>query len=263
MGPSERTYRFFLTPTEAEGNPELLPGEVEHARRVLRLGPGARCQGIDGQGRRWPMRVVAGDRSAIRIVATGPPEQEPAPGEAGSELPWIELLVAWPKKARAEEMIGTLVQLGVAAITPLQALQAGPVPPPPTPPERWFKLAREACKQSGRGWMPRFSGSTSLGPWLESRSNSPLGLLDPRGGMGIDTWLRSLNPAPVGVGTRERPIALIVGPEGGFTPEETERLHFAGASPLQVGPHILRIETAAVAAMSVAAATFHAARPRG
>ena len=152
-------------------------------------------------------------------------------------------------------MVGRLVQLGAAAITPLCADHRGPEPVPRAASERHAKLAREACKQSGRTWLPELCSAATVAELAGSRRSGALAVLDPRGGFSFDTWLRSL-PVSHAFGTRARPIVLVVGPEGGFTNEERDFLIEAGASPAWLGPHVLRVETAAEAAMAVAAAVL-------
>ncbi|MEW6072482.1 MAG: RsmE family RNA methyltransferase [Planctomycetota bacterium] len=243
---------FLAAPPSEERPPRLAPGEEEHARRVLRLGAGAAVVGLDGEGGRWPLRIAGAGRRGLALVLAGPPAREPAPGEPGAPLPWVEVAVAWPKKARGEEMLGRLVQLGAAAVTPLSGAQGGAAAAPPAPPERWFRIAREAAKQCGRAWLPHLGPRLSPGELLAARGSGVLAVLDPAAALSLDAWLRSLRPAPQGVGTRGRPIVLAIGPEGGFSPEEQEAFLLAGASPVRLAPHILRIETAAEAAMAVA-----------
>jgi len=245
---------FFLARTPHEGAPALLESEVEHALRVLRLGEGDACLGLDGRGHRWPLRIQSIRGGDVSLAVEGLPEIEPEPGQEGALLPWIEVAVAWPKKPRAEVMIGSLVQLGVARITPLEARYRGPEPIPARPPERWHKLVRSACKQSGRTWLPELGSPLTPQELIAERDEveSSAAFLDPRAGMSLDTWLRSLLLHPLGLGTRERPIVLILGPEGGLTGEERTALYDAGTTATRLGPHVLRIETAALSAMAVA-----------
>lgn len=246
---------FFLATPPDESSARLLPEEREHARRVLRLQAGDLVLGLDGRGHRWPLRIVQLSAREIDLEPAGPPEFTPEPGTEGAELPWIEVAVAWPRKTRVDAMVGRLVQLGAAAITPLRAEHRGPEPVPKRAHERHAKLAREACKQSGRTWLPELGDAADVAELVRSRRSGALALLDPRGGLSFDTWLRSL-PASHALGTRARPIVLVVGPEGGFSSEERDLLIEAGASPVWLGPHFLRVETAAEAAMAVAAAVL-------
>jgi 16S rRNA (uracil1498-N3)-methyltransferase len=246
---------FFLERTPHQGEPCLRPEEVDHALKVLRMGVGDPCLGLDGRGHRWPLCITRIRGGEIQLETQGLPEIEPEPGQEDALLPWIEIAVAWPKKPRAEVMIGALVQLGVAAITPLEAQNRGPEPIPAQPSERWRRLTRTACKQSGRTWLPDLNPAHSPESLIEERSeaDASVAFLDPRSGMSLDIWLRSVESHPLGPGTRERPIVLVIGPEGGLTGEERTALFDAGTTGTRLGPHILRIETAALSAMAVAA----------
>jgi 16S rRNA (uracil1498-N3)-methyltransferase len=248
-----RGPRFFLATPHRAAAPRLLAGEAQHALRVLRLGPGDPLLGLDGEGGLWPLRIARAERDELELAPAGEPERDPAPGEPGAPLPWIELAVSWPRKGRAEEMLSALVQLGAAAITPLDARWRGNAPAPRAPDERWLRIAREACKQCERTWLPELSEAKAPSRLLEERAGAAIAVLDARQGMSFDTWARSIVPGhTAGIGTRERPILLAVGPEGGFTPEERELFLLRGATFVSLAPHVLRVETAAVAALAVA-----------
>jgi len=192
-------------------------------------------------------------KGALELEPAGPAELVPAPGEEGSLLPWFEVAVAWPRRNRVEDMVGRLVQLGAAAIRPLTARQRGPEEVRDAEP-RLERVAREACKQCGRAWLPVFEDALGPAELARQRSKDSIAVLDPSGALPFDTWLRSLRPAPIGPGTRAHPIVLVIGPEGGLAEDEREALLAAGASATWLAPHVLRVETAAEAAMAVAAA---------
>lgn len=249
---------FFLSDDAPPGEPRLRPEDEQHAARVLRLGMGASLVGLDGRGARHPMRVRALRKGSFELEPSGPVELVPAPGEEGADLPWFEVAVAWPRRNRVEDMVGRLVQLGAAAIRPLAARQRGPEEVPEAAP-RLERITREACKQSGRAWLPVLE--PPLTPeQLALRATSAMAVLDPGAGLSLDTWLRSLLPAPIGLGTRARPIVLVIGPEGGLAEDERGAFLERGASLAWLGPHVLRVETAAEAAMAVAAVVH--GRPR-
>ncbi|HEX6885829.1 MAG TPA: RsmE family RNA methyltransferase [Planctomycetota bacterium] len=248
-----RSRAFFLAPEASPAAPHLADEDVEHALRVLRLAAGDRLEGLDGRGGSLPLRVRSVARGRLDLEAAGPLQRTPEPGQEGSVLPWFELAVAWPRRSRVEDMLARLVQLGAAAIRPLAARQRGPEELPEGVSERLQRVAREACKQSRRRWLPVFEPSLAPAELAAARPISPIAVLDPRAGLSLDTWLRSLSPAPLATGTRARPIVLVIGPEGGLTEEELEPLETRGASRTWIGPHVLRVETAAEAAMAVAA----------
>lgn len=254
---------FFLADDAQPLVPRLRPEDEQHAARVLRLGIGEPLVGLDGRGGRHPLRVRALRRGALELEPAGPVELVPAPGEAGAALPWFELAVAWPRRSRVEGMLGRLVQLGAAAVRPLAARQRGPEEVPEEGGPRLERVAREACKQSGRAWLPVLEPPLTPEELAELRPRTTMAVLDPLAGLSLDTWLRSLLPAPIGLGTRANPIVLVIGPEGGFAREERDAFLARGAGLTWLGPHVLRVETAAEAAMAVAAVVHGRISPEG
>jgi len=250
--------RFFLARAPDPGPPELLAEDVDHAQRVLRLAPGDRLTGLDGRGGSWPLVVARSEPGRLALEVDGDPEHEHEPGGAGSDLPWIEVAVAWPKPPRAEEMLGRLVQLGAAAVTPLGTARSGPHARELSDArrERLARVLREACKQSGCAWLPELRAGADLGS--VARGPGERLLLDPGAGTSLSSWIHERAPRSPWPWTREQPLVLVVGPEGGLDPGEAAALAEAGehggARALCLGPRILRIETAAEAALAVLSA---------
>ncbi len=249
--------RFFLATRAGEElgigeRTRLAEADVEHARVVLRLSAGDRCVGLDGSGRSWPLLVTRVDKRSVEVEATGAPTQEPAPGEPGAALPWIEMAVAWPKGPRAEDMVAALAQLGAAALTPLVSQRSGPGARGDTDGRqaRLARIARESSKQSGRLWNLHIGPSLDL-EGLAARGEAVFVRCDPHArGAGL---LRGL---ATGSFTRSRPLIVAIGPEGGFTPSEEAWLEEHRAVALGLGPHILRTETAATAALALVVAAL-------
>jgi len=243
--------RFFLARSPSDGRAELGEDDARHALRVLRLGVGDRLIGLDGSGGTWPASIsaVGRDRVQLRIEAGG--RVDPAPGAPGSALPWIEIAVAWPKPGRVEAMLDRLTQLGAAAIAHLACERAGPHARDPSGARRGRleRVLREACKQSGRSWLPVLADAPAEAP-------AELLLLDPHAESTLPTWALETGRA----WTAAMPLRVLVGPEGGFTASEREHWIARGARPVALGPHVLRVETAAEAAMATLAACCF--RPR-
>lgn len=227
------------------GPPELAEGELHHARNVLRLQTGDPVLGLDGVGGAWPLRVTAVGRQDLVLELDGEPRREPAPGTGpgtgtdtgtGGGGPRLEVALSLPKGGRAEESVDRLTQLGVDRVHALVCER--------TPPHarelsagrrrRLERAAREACKQAIRLWVPEILGPTALAD-LWTAPPTPTAFLDPQASRPLAAWLGEL-PDP-------REVRVVVGPEGGFT--ETELAGAAGAAACWLGPHVLRIETAA------------------
>ena len=236
------TPRFFAE-TELEHVPpgtsvRLGDGEDEHARRTLRLAAGDRVELLDGRGG-WVHAELSEERGLARTTAEV--ERESAPGERGARLPRIELFVAPPRGARFDGLLDGATQLGVSAIRPLVCERTGPQERAARR-NRQVRILRESCKQSGRVWIPELHDAV---PVIGSAASvrGPLVLLDPRAGRTLLDVAAELDADPW--------IGLAVGPEGGFTLEERAALEVESVRAARLGPHILRIETAALAALGV------------
>lgn len=244
--------RFFLARSPDEGEPELASGEIEHARRVLRLATGDHLIGLDGRGAAWPLMVKSCTRRGLSLEGIGDPDREPRPGDLGSRLPWIEVAVALPRGGRAEAMIDRLTQLGISALTPLVSDRATAAARESSASrlERFRRVAVEACKQSGRLWQPKIQPPEKVAV-LVQRAAAGLVLLDPTSQETLAEWVRTQVVQGVGWWTVDRPLVVAVGPEGGFAPHEVEELVHRGAVRASLGPYVLRIETAAEAAVAI------------
>jgi 16S rRNA (uracil1498-N3)-methyltransferase len=138
-------------------------------------------------------------------------------------------------------MIEQLSQLGVDRVVPLRT-QRSVVHPRPQKFERFQKAAIESAKQSGRLFLMELAEMQTLDQVMDRGADLTLAL-DARGETG------DLDRAELGDCQHLR---LMIGPEGGFTDQELSQMQAAGARPWTVGPTVLRIETAAVAAAAIA-----------
>lgn len=231
--------RFYLPPSEwASPVWELRGDEAHHACRVLRLRQGDACVVFDGQGR------------AARAVIAEPPHHSGVlltPGDMlapAAGLAQITLCQAIPKGANMDLIIQKAVELGVTAIVPLltdRTIVRLNAREAEAKRQKWQRIALEACKQCGQNTLPRVDMPIAFGDWL-------------RGGMpdGVKI-IASLVPGvrPVRDVLEEarslsiRQAALLVGPEGDFTEQETAAALQAGFAPVTLGPIVLRVETAA------------------
>jgi 16S rRNA (uracil1498-N3)-methyltransferase len=235
--------RFFLAAAPQQGQTRLQGDEARHLARVLRAKVGDAVTLFDGSGRSWLARVTAIGRDDVGLeVETAFPAPEPAP--QGGSSAHLTLAVALPKGDRQKWMVEKLTELGVARLIPLTTTR-GVAEATAGAQARLERVVIEACKQSGRNTLMEIAPGMSLaqlaaGPAGQSRCV----VADPGG-----TALAVVSPAPAASAPTQLQLPLLglVGPEGGFTPEELAAADSMGCTRIGLGPHILRVETAAIA----------------
>lgn len=210
--------------------------ESHHALTVLRRHDRDPVALVDGRGHRLTARLAgkSGKLAQLEILAVTFDEDEQA-------APRLCLACGVVKGRRWEWVLEKAVELGVHRITPLLT-EHGVVEPREGRRERWLAILRAALKQSGRCWLPELDEPQGLAEFLRGREPGPLwygavpqeregALADPVAAEGAG-WL-----------------TVAIGPEGGWSPEERSALVAAGALAMDLGPHVLRTETAAAAGL--------------
>jgi 16S rRNA (uracil1498-N3)-methyltransferase len=174
--------------------------------------------------------------------------------DADPALP-ITLLLAIFKFDRLEWAIEKATELGVERIVPVIARRTEKhlAQAAAARVERWRRIAREAAQQSRRSDMVEILDPLQVKDAIREEPDSLRLLLAE--GERTTTLRDALNIADDNSGEAEpRRIRLAIGPEGGWTPEEETLFANEGWNPVSLGPRILRAETAAIAAVSIAAA---------
>ena len=241
FGPARR--RLFVAAVPEPGSELLLRGpERRYLSRVLRMGPGERVLLFDGSGWEFPAELLEEDRRTLRLRVLGRQRGERDP------VLEIRLGVGLLKAQKMELVIQKSAELGVHAVIPLATSRAVPDLDARRAGQRqarWEKIAREASRQCGRC---RVAEVTPVLPVAEALARETPGAdLSVLFTAGSDRGLEDL-AVPEG---SPRRILAIVGPEGGFTPEEEALAEARGFSPVGVGPRVLRAETAAILAVGL------------
>ena len=223
----------------------LVPGElslgghdVRYLKHVLRLRPGDELELFDGAGRIASARVVSTEADAV-TVELGEPRTAPVPTHS------LMLLCAILKGDRMELVLQKATELGVTALQPFESertvVKLGDRGSKRH--ARWERVITGAARQSGRADVPGLAPPCSWGEALERL---------PAGGVRV---LCHEGASDAGLGSigQRAPTVVAVGPEGGFTPDEVAlgRQHGFGVAGL--GPRVLRAETAAIVAVTLAA----------
>ena len=234
-----RTIRIHIERPLAAGTPVALPEQAaEHVARVLRMSAGDPLVLFNGDGHDYAATIVeAGKRQVTVMVESATAVQRESP------LP----LVLAQGIARGEKMdliVQKATELGVSAIVPLVTERSEVKLDGDRAAKRlahWQAVVASACEQSGRAVVPAVAAPQSLSGWLESLADDGalrLALL-PEG----TRRPRELSPTAAGA-------LLVVGPEGGLGERDVAALAAHGFGGLQLGPRILRTETAGLAAIA-------------
>lgn len=216
----------------SDGDTVTVTGDrAKHAVRVKRVRAGDRVRLLLGAGR--VALTTVEDPGRDLVLRVDEVWAEPAAS------PRIEVCSATPKGPRLEKMIDMLAQVGADAWRPM-ATKYGVVDPRENKLARAQRVADEAMQQCLRAHPMTVGEGVAFGDALDVEGGVRLVLADASGD--------AFDPACV-VGASA--VRVLVGPEGGFTDGEVEAAAGAGAALVNLGPHVLRIETAAVVLTSL------------
>jgi 16S rRNA (uracil1498-N3)-methyltransferase len=215
--------RYFVDPLPAAG-PAILRGDaVHHLCAVLRAGLGDEVVLADGHG--GECRALVERRRGDELLLTvGRASHVPAPHVR------VHVAFAPPRFARAEWLFEHGTEVGVAVFHPLATERTRPQG---ARDDRWQKIVRAAAGQCDRAWLPEVRPLRSLREFLADTS------------LPKDRRLATA-AAPPPSPPVDGEVVLLVGPEGGFAVDEQELARANGFSPMGLGPHVLRTETAAL-----------------
>ena len=237
-------HRFFAPTLDPGDEIVTLPREeAEHLTRVLRLGTGDRVAVFDGRGREFLGKVASATRREVRVQLVS--RTEPA----GESLVPLTLAQAVLKTDKMDDVVRDAVMLGVAAIQPIVTkrteitvaalMRSQRV-------ERWQRVALASVKQSGRAVLPEIRLPLTLETYLgDPPAALRLMLVEPSADVPTEP-LSALRGQPV-----PTDAALLVGPEGGWAPEEYPMAAARGVRIVTLGPRTLRADAIPVAAISV------------
>jgi 16S rRNA (uracil1498-N3)-methyltransferase len=251
-------HRFFAPPETTAGSEiPLPPAEVRHAISVLRLHPGDRAVILNGQGEEILGEIIDVGRRSVRlrvlhrqIIARHPCR--------------ITLLQAVPKARAMDTIVQKATELGASRVVPLLAERTvvhWDEAAAAQKTVKWRVAAVEAAKQCGAAWLPQIDNPTSISTYLQQHLRpAELPLLaslqpDAQHPRHLFEAFRSEMDRP------PESVAVWVGPEGDFTPAEVNAIRNTSASPISLGPLVLRSETAALYCLAVV--SYETQDPKG
>ncbi len=229
--------RFFVTPEAvADGVIFITGDDARHIARSLRMAVGDFVTVADGSGMEHECTLarIRDEECECHITATRPCLSEPPYA--------LTLYMAYPKSDKLETVIQKSVELGCRKIVPFESSRCIKRPKAEKAKERTARLCRiaeEAAKQCGRGALPEVTLPLSFDEAIAEARSAELPIFCYEG-----SGTRSLKDILEGFDTPPATVSVIVGSEGGFSEAEALAAADAGIILANLGPRILRCETA-------------------
>lgn len=238
------TPRLFVQHLPKDRKHLHLDKEYRHyLKSVLRLREGEKLSLFDGSGWDFEARLLHfTDEAAFIEILAAYPRPEP--------IIRITLAQALPKSDKMDFIIQKATELGITKMIPFKSARSVPriaSDKASVKQVRWQRIARAAAEQSGRVDIPDITEPLPFDDMLTYAGKADVKLIfwEGESRRGIRKTLRK------GIPGQAKDIFIIVGPEGGLTWDEVERASAEGFVPVSLGRHILRVETAVVAILSI------------
>ena len=240
--------RFFCPAPLLDGHSLSLPASAARHVQVLRLQPGQTITLFNGEGGEWDATITRMGRSDVDVTLGAHHSIERDPGRA------VHLALGMPANERMDWLVEKAAELGASSLQPLHTAHsvlrlAG---------ERaskkqahWQSVAIAACEQCGGNRVPTVQPVADFTAWLKALP--PVGTAKPdmRCLLSLAEGTQPLAQALQSV-AGDTPVLFLSGPEGGLNPQEDAQARAAGFVPVTLGPRVLRAETAALAALTLA-----------
>jgi 16S rRNA (uracil1498-N3)-methyltransferase len=225
------TSRFYVSTQDLRAERLTLEGgDHHHASRVLRMRVGEGVILLDGRG-------LAGRGTIMGITPTHTTVAVDDRIMIEDESPRMHIFQALPGGTKMDIVVQLSVELGASSVKPfLSARASRPHGSLNGRMDRWRRIALETARIAGRPFLPRIDDVAVWEDALQLLKGFETSLFaDEEGGAKTAEALGAKRPSD---------LALVIGPEGGFTSEERELLSGMGAKPVTLGYNVLRTETA-------------------
>ncbi|MBK9294343.1 MAG: 16S rRNA (uracil(1498)-N(3))-methyltransferase [Oligoflexia bacterium] len=234
--------RFFVSPQDLNQQKiNIIGDEHHHLKNVCRLSEGERIELLDGAGSIAIAEIEKIDKKQTIVNVISKAKLKPA------QKPSLHIYLSLPRFQVMDVIVQKLVEMGVETLTPVLSERSfikKPSKELDAKISRWNKIALQACKQSGRPWPLEFKKPQTLKAAIdESNPNESLFMYEGESAMDIKAALKQIqNPES---------MAIFIGSEGGFSPEELKLFELKGLKPVTMGDLVLRVETACIAVCSI------------
>lgn len=235
--------RFFISTSDIEGDQVRLSAEQAHQiHHVLRLKPGEAIMVLDDSGIEYDVTLTTvGLRETVGRIAGS----RRAQGEPAAQVALFQSMLA---REKFEWVLQKGTEVGVARFVPVlterSLVRARMIEEKKR--ERWRRIVIEAAEQSHRGRIPKLDQVVAFDKALADLAPFDRCLIAAPSRTGTP-----LREALGGMSGRPASVAVMIGPEGGFTEPEVEAACHSGAVPINLGPRILRTETCAIVAVAL------------
>jgi 16S rRNA (uracil1498-N3)-methyltransferase len=231
--------RFYAPPQSFQNDRiRLDPEETRHLSLVLRLGVGEKVEVCDGRGRNVEARVVELDPRGAQLLVL---RELAFWGESPLKL---VLGIGLAKGEALEGVVRRATEMGAERIIPFLSERSERLTPERARRrrERWQRLAREMIKSCQRSVLPEIDPVQEFAAALAGPEEVKLIFWEEERGGGLQSCLSQ---------PRLAAVRLLIGPEGGFAASEVDLALMAGFQVVSLGPRRLKVETAAVAALTL------------
>ncbi|MDR1311650.1 MAG: 16S rRNA (uracil(1498)-N(3))-methyltransferase [Burkholderiaceae bacterium] len=229
---------YCNAPLSPNSTISLPPSAARHTM-VLRLKEGETLTLFNGKGGEYTARIASIGKHATTAEILSFVYRE-------SELPYrMTLVQGMPESPKMDFIIEKAVELGISHICPVELVRSVVRLTQERAERRlmrWRGIIISASEQSGRNRLAELADVCTFPEWIQKRDQQSCILLDAKAPRSLADWAKETPP---------QDVAILVGPEGGLTPEEESLAAAHGILPLSMGSRILRTETAGIAAASV------------
>ena len=235
--------RRFFVPAVRNGEAEISGGEARHLTRVLRVEAGQRYE-ISDNNNVYLSEIMLARKQRVVFRTLERLPLRPAPVR-------LHLYAALIKFDHFEWMIEKTTELGVERIVPVRAerTERGLDQAAPKRLERWRRIGLEASQQSRRDRLPEIEELVPFDDVLTAKAACRFVCEEEAGAPAL---LASI-PA---TRSPDDTVAVLIGPEGGWTETERSALGDSGWTAVSLGPQVLRAETAAIAVLAILSAAW-------